>query len=64
MNSDEILKKNLDRIDAVFAELRKLFADPSQLNLASREIDSLRGDFGLAIKELFAAKNVIHNAQK
>jgi hypothetical protein len=64
MNSDEIIQKNLDRVDAVFTKLRECLADPKHLNITSTEMLSLRKLFGEVISELFAAKNVIHNAQK
>jgi hypothetical protein len=64
MNDDEILKIHLDRVDAVFAKIRECLADPNHLNLTSGEMTSLRKLFGETVADVFAAKNVIHNAKK
>lgn len=64
MNADEIIQKNLQKVDIAWADFLKLLEDPTHLNQKSTEMNEARTSVGEAINELFAAKNVIHNAKK
>ncbi len=62
MTTEDITQRNLAKLDAAYSAMRAIVADPKHLNIESAEMYSARVSETLAIKECFAAKNVIHNA--